>query len=241
MLDKFVFSENGSFVEIFIFHRKNVEMEFSIKTPECIQDGVDKDFMKSFEQYLRNVVFQDYGQIRQGYLITLATMIGRLLDSFVYLKMDGFKAKLRFVLDEEKDTAADYAQFLRLETIELQKGTLEKQSENDKKEWSEPIRISGRFDPSEPVCFAQADTTQGYCTVTTEEKEAIRKLNKTLPDWLQADENRVLRAYPDDYEWWKYRSPRFQGTVKIVESHRKSTWKCKRLNEKNKLNQRFNP
>ena len=119
MLDGFTISENGNWVEISILHRKNVEMEFSIKTPECICDGVDKDFLKAFEQSLRRVVFQDYGQIRQGYLITLATMIGRLLDSFVYLKMDGFKAKLKFVLDEEKDTAADYAQFLHLETIEL--------------------------------------------------------------------------------------------------------------------------
>ena len=119
MLDGFTISENGNWVEILIFHRKNVEMEFSIKTPECIHDGVDKDFLKAFEQNLRQVVFQDYGQIRQGYLITFATKIGRILDSFVYLKMDGFKAKLKFVLDEEKDTAADYEQHLNLQTIEI--------------------------------------------------------------------------------------------------------------------------
>lgn len=47
------------------------------------------------------------------------------------------------------------------------------------KEWTEPIRINGRFDPSEPVCFAQGDTAQRYFAVTPEESEMIRKINDT--------------------------------------------------------------
>lgn len=47
------------------------------------------------------------------------------------------------------------------------------------KEWAEPIRINGRFDPSESVCFTQSDTTQRYFAVTPEESEMIRKTNDT--------------------------------------------------------------
>lgn len=45
-----------------------------------------------------------------------------------------------------------------------------------------------------------------------EELEEVRKINSTLPDWLQIDETRCLRPYPEDYEWWKERSVRLGKT-----------------------------
>ena len=120
MLDQYFLSDkNGNYVVVSLFNNTNIDMEFSIKAQDCIREGVDRDFLKSSEIYLRQNVFKDFGQVRQGYLITFATKIGELLSSILYLKMSDFKVEIKFVMDKEKDTAADYERHLNLQTIEI--------------------------------------------------------------------------------------------------------------------------
>lgn len=68
MFDKYTLSaKNGkTSVEISVFNRKDVEMKFFVKCPDSINKSIDKDFLKSFKSYLRQVVFQGYGQVRKA-------------------------------------------------------------------------------------------------------------------------------------------------------------------------------